>query len=72
MLQFNVYIGQYEDQEEAKAEQIKLNKLGYQAMIFNMGIYWSLRVARCNQYFDAYRWIDLFKKKGFNAFILNV
>lgn len=72
MLQYNVYVGQTKDETEAREIQKKINQAGYCARIYNMGLYWSLKIAQCNHYFDAYRWVDELKKKGFDAFILNI
>lgn len=69
---YNVYIGQFTSPEDSKSVQLELNKHGYRAVCYNLGLYYSLRISTYSDYQIAYKVLMDLKKVGFNGFIYNI
>jgi len=71
-MNFYIYVGKFKESEDSKETAAKLNQCGYKATLYNLSMYYALRVSHQTSYTEAYRVQVELRNKGFEAFILNV
>lgn len=66
---YTIYVGHYGWTNESKSDNKKLNNLGFNGYLFNIGEYYSLKVHVCYKENEANKIVELLKEHGLDAFL---